>query len=278
MLSLGPVNLFRFDDYRTYLQSRLEEIYQKRPGYSLRAFARDLGVGAPRLANLMNRKKGLSLVGAIDLARRLGLNTLETEYFCDLVQKEHARSPRLREFAHSRLERRHYGHDTASYLPEELFSLISHWHHYAILQLLFLKDFEGNPKWISKRLGISFSEARSAWDRLQQLKLVEKKEGKWMRKKKTFFTSSDIPSEANRRHQFQLLELAEHALKTQNIEEREFNSNIFAIDKKKLPHAKSMIRQFQNELEAFLEEGPRTDVYVYTSQLFRLTNVRRTNE
>ena len=79
-------------DYRDLLASEYEERCRRNSHYSLRAFARDLNLGAPRLSDVLNYKSGLSKEASAKIAERLGYNEEEKSFFCTLVESQHARS------------------------------------------------------------------------------------------------------------------------------------------------------------------------------------------
>lgn len=271
-------SILHYRDYRQYLRHRLEHSSRKRKGYSMRAFARDLKLSAPRLSNVLHGKSGLSVEAGIGLATRLGLNIEETEYFCDLIQQQHARSKTLRQFAKAKIARKQPDSKTRMLLSEEVFSLIASFHHYAILQLLHLPGFKDDPRWVAKRLGISIVESQAALGRLKELGLMVRNGKKWVRAENSLITSQDVPSEALRQHHASLLEEAGKALHSQGVDEREFHSVIFAINRKNLAKAKKLIREFRAQMENLLEQGERSDVYALSTQLFRLSKNEMDNE
>lgn len=50
--------------YQHYMLSEFEGRKSRNPGYSLRAFARDLGLAAPKLSEILRGKGGLSEASA----------------------------------------------------------------------------------------------------------------------------------------------------------------------------------------------------------------------
>lgn len=90
-------------DYRIILRSELAERCKHNPNYSLRAFARDLGIAPSRVSEILSGKQGLSRKAALSIAERLGLSTEEAEAFADLVDCRHCRTLDGRERARRRL-------------------------------------------------------------------------------------------------------------------------------------------------------------------------------
>ncbi len=260
----------RYLDYRDFLKSVLESRIQRNSRYSLRAFARDLDVAPQILSSVFKRKKGISAEMATKIAVKLDLGREETHYLCDLVDMAHARTERTRKIAEARLSR--YRAETI-YRPlsEDIFRAISDWYHYAILELTYVEDFRSSSAWIAKQLRISAHEAQQAVDRLKRLGMLVT-EGTRLRKAESGVTTThEIPSEAIRAFNRQILAKAADALTFQGLEERDCTTMTMAVDPGKIPEAKEKIRAFRRELTGFMESGRRAEVYCMAIQLFRLS-------
>lgn len=80
---------------KTYLNLLINEFNTRKnqnPSYSLRAFARDLDMSAPRLSQVLNKKQGLSVEAAKEVAQKLKCSELEKIWFCNSVGVLHSRS------------------------------------------------------------------------------------------------------------------------------------------------------------------------------------------
>lgn len=90
-------------------------------------------------------------------------------------------------------------------------------------------------------------------------------------------STMDQPNFSVRRYQKQVFELAARALESQEIDEREFGTLTFLIDKKKLPEAKETLRKFKMDFlrmyEATVPEKTEHDVYQLNLQLFAMTHL-----
>jgi uncharacterized protein (TIGR02147 family) len=84
------------------------------------------------------------------------------------------------------------------------------------------------------------------------------------------YTMNDIVNKALREFHEGILHSAAKAIKVQATEKRNFNGITMAIDEKKLPEAKRMIRDFINQLSVFLEQGSKNKVYQLEVALFDL--------
>ncbi len=166
-----------------------------------------------------------------------------------------------------------------SSLEAEKFKIISDWHHYAILELTQTNGFQSNPGWIAKRLGIKTFEAEQALGRLKAMELIEEDaKGKLVRTKLNMTATFKIPNTALRKLARQYLEKSIVALEEQAMEERDITNITMSIDPTRLPQAKKMIASFRRKLCTFLEQGERTEVYVLSPALIKITKNIRRNE
>lgn len=256
-------------DYRDTIRQTLETRAARNPRYSLRSFARDLGISPSRLSDVLNRRYGLSVAAATDLARGLGLNEDESKRFCDQVEAQHARDRRKRNAALARVAVASVKYNS---LSADSFQVISDWYHYAIIELCFTKGFRSCPDWIARQLELSPAVARAAIDRLKRLELLRVEENGQLAPSQNFYSSPEgTPSEAVRKFHRQVLEKALVAIDCQTMDERDLGSMIVAIDPAQLPEAKTEIRKFRRSFDAKYGAGEnRTQVYCLATQLFRL--------
>ena len=264
---------FEAEDFKSILTEVLEQRCAKNPRYSLRSFARDLGLSPSRLSDVLKGRYGLSRAAASEIAVKLGLSESERERFCDLVESRHSRNPKQRKEAAARL----IESPTPDYrqLTLDGFQVISEWYHYAILELCLVEDFQSDVEWIAKRLGLSTHVAKSAIERLERLDLLEEVRGRL--KPTEGFTASpnDIPSEAIKKFHRQILEKAMSAIDFQSVEERDLSSVVLAIDKRDLPEAKQAIKKFRRGFDKkFSASQSKSEVYCLAMQFFSLQETR----
>ena len=154
--------IYAHQDYRTFLRDLLAERQGRNKSYSLRAMARDLGLQPSHLSDLLKGLKGLSLSSTVRLARCLGLNAGEAEYFHILVQLgDPALDPDSRDVLLQKARTLSSQKATITDLSVDLFKAISDWYHLAILELPGA-DFNPAPKAIAVRLGITARSTDSA--------------------------------------------------------------------------------------------------------------------
>lgn len=262
--------------YRDILKREFASRSQRNARYSLRAFARDLEFLPSRLSDILNGKQGLSRKSASALAEKLGFSRSENEFFCALVDKEHARSHSKREIAGNEIQKIRARHEYTE-LSEEAFAIIADWYHFAIMELVTVDGFINDKHWIARRLGISPVEAELGLQRLIRVGLLEKK-GRRLHVAVEYPASmSEVPSQAIRSHHRQVLEKAGAALHLQSVDTRDFSSITMAIDSGDLPAIKEEIRKFRRGLEKCFKGGKKkkNSVYCLGVQFFGLEAPRK---
>lgn len=256
-------------NYRTYLISELELRKRRNPSYSLRAFARDLGVPVSRLSEVINGKVGLSEERAVKIAERLGFSTSDKELFVNLVLSEHSRSAVIKKLSQQRVQQRN---EFFTHIGEDTFKLISDWHYAAIMEILISSKVNHDTDMFAKRLGISPELVDSSLERLERLNLIEKQDGAWVCKHGQQTTATDIPSEAIRSFHRQVMTKAMAALDQQPVANRDISSLMVSINKSQIPIAKQRIESFRRSLMVELEAEPnRESVYCLSMQFFEIT-------
>lgn len=243
------------NDFRILLQQEFVKRCRKNPKYSLRAFARSLGIEASPLSAILRGKRPLTKKTQKKLGLALGLSLNELERFKNAT-------------------------DTVAVNYQQLtldnYALISDWYHYAILELTRIESFRPDLKYIAKTLNISQTEAHIAVERLQRLGLLETSEdGNWLDTTPNSYATNingDLTSPASKKLQRQVLEMSLNALEDLPTEVRNHTSMTMAIDPADLPVAKEMIKKFRRELCVFLErnQNPKS-VYQLAVSLYPLT-------
>ncbi len=240
--------------YQLTLLEIFEERRRQNSSYSLRAFARSCGVSPASISQILSSKRRLTLKSAKRIAERLA-------FAPDQKQKFLALRPPTKNLEEAELGERER-------LDLDRFRLIADWYHYAILSLGQLQEHKASAAWISNKLGITRAETESALQRLISLKLLTIEKGKLRQSTSPLVSTNDVPSAALRKHHRQCLDRAGKALEEIQVEWREFGVMTMALDPKKLPQAKKMIRQFRQQIAALCESGKPKLVYHFCTQLF----------
>jgi len=267
-------------NYRTIISRELEARKRRRSGYSLRAFARDIKVPAPKLSQILNGVCGISKTRAINIATAINLSADEKDFFVTLVEAEHSRSPITRQQAQNKLNQLKVD-DGFAPLSIERFKIISDWYHAAILELPKLKYFNSTVKWISVRLNLDKKKVESAIERLVEFGLLKKdhKTNKLIRTDCFLATPSGVPSREIREHHSQILLKADQSLESAQLTERDFSAITMAIDSSRMQEARKSLLNFRREFCKELQQGDNKDrIYCLAIQFFPLDQEGDKNE
>lgn len=253
-------DIFNVKDFKSLLQEELIARCRKNPSYSLRAFAKSLGIGHSALTEMLNGKRSITNRSIEKLGLALGLNMNAIE---DLKNR-----------ASSEVQNEKNSYQQ---LTIDQFSIMSDWYHYAILELIKIKDFPHRTNDFARALGITKSEANIAVERLLRIGLLETNEDNTFQEiNKGFATniSGNLTSIGSKKLQKQILEQSVEALMALPIEVRNHTSMTMAIDPRLLPEAIEKIKNFRRELSVFLEtSGTPTEVYQMSLSLFPITQI-----
>jgi uncharacterized protein (TIGR02147 family) len=253
-------NLFCADAI-DWLRQEYSSRHDRNPSFSLRAFARYLGIAPGPLSEILTKKRSLTPRQGERIARKLGLSPEERKRFIDSLSLNSTKKP---ESAPDHAVKR---------LHSDKFALVADWYHLAILNLFDTAGARGEENWIARRLGISIVECRAALERLERLSLCQKIGAFWrLVRGSATVTQSGVPSEAIRKYHRQNLERAIAAVDNVPMDLRDFSSITMAVDVRKLNVAKRRIKRFRRSLAKFLEsDGNKTEVYQLNIQLLPVT-------
>lgn len=257
--------------YREILRSKLQEKTDKNRRYSLRAFAKDLGISPALLSQVLSGKRGMSDSMARDVARKLKLGAVQQDYFCDLVAADHAKSEAKKTQAQERLK--NYDHTKIKQLGLEYFIHIHEWHHYAILEAIGLKDFQASTSWLAKKLNTEEIRIRIAVERLEEVGLLKiTPEGKWLDTHAHLEIRQDAEATKLALRQYALLGI--DALAKTPMSKREHAAFVMSVDSKRVDEAKRVLANFyQSFIEQFdSSEDDKDAIYVLAAQFFPVTN------
>lgn len=241
-----------------HIQNIFQERCRSNEQYSLRAFARSLGIPVSSLSEIMNGKRALSPKLALKLGKALNMSKEQIEAFTGQKTSE----------------------ADYSMIALDSFYLISEGHHYAILQLMRSKTFRRDPKWIARRLKIEAQQVEQAIERLIRVGIIEVQADGTLKDitgGHTTHLKSNFTNEQLRAFQIKALEKAIQSLKNDPIEVRDNTSMTMAISKAAIPFAKEEIKKFRRELTTKLEQfGEPDEVYQLAISLNPLSDVNNT--
>ncbi len=258
----------RFDvaaDLRLLLQGELARRCASNRQYSLRAFAKFLGVDHSSLSQILRGKRRLTAESVRKLGTRLGLDGKAIDAH---VARERARGNEPGAEAAVR-EVRRLARDTAA--------LIADWQHYAILELIRLRDFRPDSRWLARVLGISTDEINLALHRLLRLGLLEMvSRDQWVDHLGDAAASLEgFARAAVNRFAEQVRKLTLRALESVPDGRCEYSSTTVAVETARVPEAIERLARMREALLTILDQGgDRDDVYLLEITFVPLTRLQ----
>ncbi len=235
--------------FRHLLQSELARRCANNSQYSLRAFAKYLGLDHSTLSQLLRGKRRLTARSIRKFGVRLGLEANAIEHF---VENEE-RLPGDAGDGAITCEVRQLAQDTAN--------LISDWHHYAILELIHVRDFKPDSRWLARVLGISVDEVNIALQRLIRLGLLEMADrDRWIDHLGNSTTSiQGFARNAAERFLEQVRGLTLQAVRSAPAGRYGYSTTTVAVNSACLPRAIDALNRMRSELLAILAQGQNRD-------------------
>mgnify|MGYP002624441419 CR=1 FL=1 len=254
-----------------YISKIKEELTQKQkhnPHYSLRAYARDLGMHPATLSQVIKGTRPLPLKNSLNVTRKLALGPREKTLFMESLLRS---KTKLDEIKISPLDERFI-------LDESYHQVIAEWEHFALLELFNLDEFIPTFDEIKKRLSLSTHRTEVVIHNLLTAGLLKKNHhGQYEKVHSDIRTTEDIKNNALKESHRENLKIANEKLDTIELELRDFSSSTLAIDLKKLPEAKTIIREFRQKMTSLLRDGKKTDIYQLAIQFYPLTPTKKEN-
>ena len=270
----SPVDVFRYLDYRKYL----EDFYRtkkKQRGFSFRAFSRSAGLGAPNYLQLVIAgRRNLTTAMAARFAAACGLAGEAADYFVHLVEFNQARSAERRAAAYERLT----GFDRyrrAHRLEVAHDEYHSKWFLPAIRELVISAAFREDPEWIAAQLwpAIKPAEAKHALETLMGLGLLRRDpHGRLRQENAVVSTGAQTRGMHIVNYHAEMMRRATASMELVPAASRDISSLTFCLPPAAIAQLKQRIAEFRRELIALAEsQADRTQVVQLNFQLFPLS-------
>jgi uncharacterized protein (TIGR02147 family) len=250
---------------------------RKNEAYSLRAFARDIGMSQPLLSLVLNGQRPLTLKQAHKVVALLGLNSVQEKRFIEATLASLPQNAKITQRVRLARER-----IDVSFLPRNLdiekYHAIASWHHFAILDLATTTRFRSDPAWIASRLGLSRVEAADAIERLLLLGLLRREGGRLVKSSLHIqFPTRESRAAVRAFHQQMIGKAQEqlHHADPESFARRSITGHTVAVDTSRLDEAREFISAMQAEFIRRFSVGTPDEVYQLNIQLFPLTQTQK---
>ncbi len=236
------------------LNSELQRRQSINSRYSMRAYAKSLGLDVSMLSRILANKTPVTQKLLARIAVPLSLTPTEYHAFeLEILQrkKNQVKTNPIEQAFHR--------------LQTEEFEIIQDWYNFVILELTYLPNFQLDEHWIAKKLSISEDKAKAALERLLKLQLIIKNDkGQYVAA--TTHTSAiqdDFTTIAMRIRQKQVLQKAIDSIDLVEITERDQSAVTMAMDPALIPEVKEKIKSFRRSLANYIEKKSKNKERVY---------------
>ncbi len=258
-------------NYRTYLEIEFARRKRVNTRYSLRSYARDLGIAPSQLCNVLQAKEGISTEVGEKFSARLRLTQAEKAIFVASVASLHGKTAAERERAKLRLKQ----NQSDALIDMAAFSLVADWEHFAVLEYLELAKASSKPAEIARHFGLKEERVKQVLGNLEKCGLLRHAAGELKPQTKNTFTPTEVSEAAIRYYHKQLLQLAAEKIESVPVAKRDFRSMTFSFDEAVLPALKEEVSVFLERIGNLARRSQKKNtVYALNVQTIPLTQVK----
>lgn len=232
------------------LQTDLMQIQKRNPRYSLRRYAKKIGLSYGSLSEILSGKRVLSVANAFKILNSIEIDSSYKNLIIALIDSEKRKEVKL--------------------LPNEAAKIIENWEYFAVLNVLEITKNQISQEAISSRLGIAPKKLNSILKNLTNWGFASKQQQEYSIISTSWITSDDISSDTIKKSHLQGLKLAKRALAEISVNDRDITSLVFPGNSLQLSRVKKEIRKFMSKMSKLMSNGPLDRVYKFNIQLFPL--------
>lgn len=220
--------------FRERLQAELAARCERNSRYSLRAFANFLAVDHATLSQLLRGKRNMTAPAIRRLGQRIGLTADQIEQYLASVRAPEPGGTEVRALA------------------EDAAQVLGQWHAFAILELMRLREFRPDVRWIARMLGVDGGEVQVALQHLLRLGFLRMESATCWR---------DLTGGAlHREEDFTLLALERLAARSRELQlasarnapqaSRAHGAATIALGEKDVPRLMALVERFLADVQA----------------------------
>jgi uncharacterized protein (TIGR02147 family) len=267
------INIFKYQDYRTYLSDYYREQKENLKYFSYRTFSQKAGIRSSSfLHHVIDGKKNLTKNSIVKVSKAVGHNRTESEYFENLVFFNQAKSITEKTHYYTRLVEARCPIEIEN-IGIERYEYYAKWYHSVIREIVTFFDFQDDYKRLANFVvpPITVSQAKQSIQLLLSLEFIRKDEQGRYHQTNEFIKTRPNPTRvfAIQRFQMDMLEVAIKAYDVIPLKDRISISTTFSIHKDMFEMFKSRIREIQQEfMEKSWSSYKPDQVYQLTVNLF----------
>lgn len=271
------LTIYEYEQANKFLHAAWEEKKNRNPNFSMRAWAKKLGLqNISPLSLMLNGKRPIPKKYIPNFIEDLGLTSLEGMYLENLVEYNRATETSKKEFYLKRLEGLH-PKKKVKFEQVEMHDFFKDPIHFYLLDIVDLEEATNDIQWIKENLEINYplTEIKKALSRLEEHKFIIKGKHRYIKLKDHFTNKVDIPSQTVQDYHKACAMNAIESLQKQDVSQREFNGFCLPMSSERMKDAKEDIRNFYNEFITKYENKTNGDcVYQLNTQFFKIFNTK----
>lgn len=263
-----------YSNYRTFLQSRYEEMKVLKPAFSARYFARKAGIASISYFRMVvTGERRLSAEYAKKIAKGLSLSQDETKFLLKSVELDNTHDPALKDKLASEIQIliRHLSKNIQT-LNASHVEILSDLINLKLYLLAQNHQFKADSRWIEKRFKneLSLDEIEKRMGVLLHSGLWKLESGKVKILAPVVRTGDFLEEKHLAKTHLNILTAAQKAINIQSSHRRIFGGRTFLFDKKKMKEVSKRIEEFKSQLEAEFEDLEAEEVYELHISFFEL--------
>jgi len=269
-------DIYQYSDYRAFLRDYFKEQKAANPAFSHQFFARKANIKSSGFVlHVMKSERNVTRPVLLNIARAIGLDPAQTEYFEDLMAFDQAKTQSDREFYFGRIAAKRK-HVKAKPLDDRQHELYSSWYHPVIRELVNLAANTDDSASFSKLL-IPPVTPKQAKDSLKLQKeigvLSRDKRGKYRQADAFISSGGPVRNTALVKYQKDMLEQAKAAWDRFTTDEMTMHTVTLSMPEETLDKIRQEIRDFKARLlEIAGNEKKKSDrVFHLNINLFPVT-------
>ena len=270
----SSLNIYSYSDWQAFLRDWMELRRCSDPSVTLQSMAFRLGLNARSHMHRLLYKPGKTLAGHLvePLAKLMGLNSAEADYWDAMVAMSRAKKPDDRNRHYLRMFKLQATRKPSDMSPS-LAEYFGHWYLPVLREAVTLEGWNNEPARLARWLdpAVAESQVRRGIELLLKLGLLQRREdGRLVQVDSVLNTKSHARELAVTGFQREMIQLGERALITIDASSREVSSLTFSMPRALFPRIQGIVMEFQERLanELLAAEGTHDSVYQLNLQCF----------
>lgn len=270
------VNVFDYIDFRDYLQQVILTLRANQKKLTYRKLSSLFGFKSPNfLLLLIQKKRKMSYATAQKTCRLLNLTKPESEYFLLMVNSTLTTQITEREQITKRMLQLQRNRNQKDIEPK-LYELYENWHQIVLREILNLQQTPQTIEFLSQFFEekITENQIKESLQKLNQLDLIEKKNGRWVNKQTHLKTGDFISNTYILLFHKKMIELAEKSLDRHTAKQRYLSALTLPIGEASEQKIRELIEDFKLKALEISEDSTESDrIMQLNLQFFPVTKV-----